>query len=238
MYWKTLSFDLPAMVRMYTFQAVIILLAIPFPILFTLLMPIVTVSLVLVPVGMVMYAMTLYNIGAMAGASVADERKNESLDILRSTPRPLTRILLSKGAASIWRYMEDLTMPLMIALLCTLPVLVIQFDILLKNVDDTHILIPIMVIIGVATNTIRIFLEAIMIAAIGLCMGAANNSRTVAAVSTLFIGAFYFGLLNMARLLPLGMWGGLMMEIVVPLILPPLITLVFIRGAHFLITRD
>lgn len=236
--WKTLAFNPEGLLRMFVILSGVVLLGIPFPILFTLLIPIVTVSLVIMPLAMLLYVPTLYNIGATAAASIADERRNQSLDILRVTPYTLTQIILSKGAAAVWRYMEDLSLVLIAVMVCTLPVLTVYFYGIIREVVSTEILLPALLILGLASSIIRIFLEAILIAAVGLCMGAANTSRTIAAAATLGIGIFYFVSINLMRLLPFGMWEELLIEIALPLILPVALTLIFLRLTRRFIEAD
>jgi hypothetical protein len=70
-YWKTLTPDMTLVLKVYLVQVGLVLLSFVFPVLFVLLMPTVTVTLVLLPVGLVLYAQILYGIGAAAATSVA-----------------------------------------------------------------------------------------------------------------------------------------------------------------------
>ena len=69
----------------------------PFPLLFVLLMPTVTVTLVLLPVGLIMYAQILYYIGSAAATSVVKERSNGTRDLLLSPTVMMHRALRRAG---------------------------------------------------------------------------------------------------------------------------------------------
>ncbi len=235
-YWKTFVLDVHSLIRMYIAQVVLVLASFLIPAMFTLIMPIVTVSLVLVPLGLALHVIVLYSVGKLAAAHVADERRSRSLDILRTTPRTLTRILASKGAAAVWRYTEDMVLPLSIAMLCSLPALVIQYDTLLGV--NSGIGMRFAIIAALGTSVLRLVLETIMIAGVGLFMGANTLSRTTASVSTLLIGIGYFASINLMRLLPFGIGWNVFIEIIAPLVFPPIITAICLYFAVWTLKRD
>src|SRR5687768_12417195 len=61
-YWKTLPLELGMWVKLLLFQAGSVLLAIPFPVLYSLIMPVVTVSVLLLPMVFMLYVQVLYNV--------------------------------------------------------------------------------------------------------------------------------------------------------------------------------
>ena len=95
-------------------------------------MPTVTVTLVLLPVGLVLYAQILYGIGAAAATSVVKERSNATLDLLLIIPHTTLHTLFSKVAAAIWRQTENLSLIIMGTALASLPLMIIQYDIYLS----------------------------------------------------------------------------------------------------------
>src|SRR5262245_37018621 len=126
-YWKTLPPEVGQLVRIYLFQIAFMCLSFPFPIFFDFVMPVITVSLLLIPVAFVGYAHALLYIGVVAVTAMVDEWRHHTLDLLRTTPLPLEHIVFSKIAAAIWRQLDDLGLILLTATLLSLPMLVIQY---------------------------------------------------------------------------------------------------------------
>lgn len=236
-YWKTLTPDMMLVLRIYLAQVGLILLSFPFPILFVLLMPTVTVTLVLLPVGIVMYAQILYAIAASTATSVVKERRNQTLDLLLIIPHPTRHTLYSKVAASVWRQTENLSLILMGAALASLPLMIIQYDISL-SFNDHPVLMRVGLIAALGSTILRVMIEPIMVGALGAMVGAAIPARIPAIVITVIFGAAYFLLINLARLARLDDVMRLVVEIVLPVVLPLLITFVSLRTAEHLLTRD
>ena len=236
-YWKTLTPDMMLVLRVYLIQVGLILVSFVFPVLFVLLMPTVTVTLVLLPVGLALYAQILYGVGAAAATSVAKERRNTTLDLLLLIPHPTMHTLFSKVAAAVWRQTENLSLVLMGAATVSLPLLIIQYDVFISFADD-----PLLMRIGLALSLgmsiVRVLIEPVMIGALGVLAGAAIPSRIPAIVTTVGVGGAYFLLINLARLAPLDTAGRLLVEIILPAVLPLLITALAFRAAAFLLTRD
>lgn len=236
-YWKTLTPDLSLVLRIYLVQVGLILFSFVFPAIFILLMPTVTVTLVLLPVGLVMYAQILYGIGAAAATSVARERSHTTLDLLLIIPHSTLHTLFSKVAASIWRQTENLSLIVMGAVLVSLPLLVIQYDVFL-SFEDNPFLMRFGLILALGMAIVRVLIEPVMIGALGALVGAAVSSRIPAILTTVGLGGAYFLLINLARLAPLDIGMRLFVEIVLPIALPLIITPLAFRGAASLLTRD
>jgi len=236
-YWKTLTPDMGSLLRVYLIQVGLILLSFPFPVLFVLLMPTVTVTLVLLPVGLVIYGQILYRIGAGAAASVVKERANSTRDLLLIIPQPAQNTILSKISASIWRQTENLSLVIMGTALASLPLLIIQYDIFL-SVTENPILMRLGLAAALGMAILRVMIEPIMIGAIGAVVGAAIPARIPAIVMTAIFAATYFGLINLIRLAPMDTAGRLFVEIVLPILLPLLITFLAIKTATYLFTKD
>lgn len=236
-YWKTLTPDLMLVLRIYLIQVGLIVLSFPFPLLFILLMPTVTVTLVLLPIGLVVYGQILYRIGTAAAASVVRERSNSTRDLLLMIPQPARDTVLSKVAAAVWRQTENLSLVIVGTALASLPLLIIQYDMFL-SVEDNPIITRIGLTFALGMSILRVMIEPIMVGALGALIGAAIPSRISAMVTTMIISAAYFLLINLMRFAPLDDAGRLLVEIVLPIALPLLITLLALRGATALFTRD
>lgn len=236
-YWKTLTPDLGLILRVYLIQVGLIMLSFPFPVLFVLLMPTVTVTLVLLPVGLAIYGQILYRIGTNAAASVVKERTNSTRDLLLLVPQPAQHTILSKIAAAVWRQTENLSLVIMGTALASLPLLIIQYDIFL-SVSDNPILMRLGLAAALGMAILRVLIEPVMIGALGTLVGAAIPARIPAMVMTMIFAATYFGLINLLRLAPMDTPARLFVEILLPIILPLFITVFAIKAATFLFTKD
>lgn len=236
-YWKTLTPDLSLVLRVYLIQVGLIALSFPFPLLFILLMPTVTVTLVLLPIGLIVYGQILYRIGTAAAASVVKERGNGTRDLLLMIPQPARDTMLSKVAAAVWRQTENLSLVIVGTALASLPLLIIQYDMFL-SVEDNPIITRVGLTFALGMSILRVMIEPIMVGALGTLVGAAIPSRISAMVTTAIITAAYFLLINLVRFAQLDDAGRLLVEIVLPIALPLLITLIALRGATALFTRD
>jgi hypothetical protein len=200
-------------------------------------MPTVTVTLVLLPVGAIMYGQILYQIGAASATSVVKERRNDTLDLLLIIPHSALHTLFSKVAASIWRQTENLSLILMGTALASLPLMVIQYDIFL-SLNQHPILMRFGLVIGLGMAILRVLIEPIMMGALGALVGAAIPARIPAIVTTTVLAGAYFLMINLARLAPMDEMGRLAVEIALPIILPIIIIFLCFRAATTLLVRD
>ncbi len=236
-YWKTLTPDMMLVLRVYLVQVGLIAVSFVVPVLFVLLMPTVTVTLVLLPVGVIMYAQILYHIGASAATSVVRERSHATLDLLLIIPYPARHTLFSKVAAAIWRETENLSLIIMGTALASLPLMIIQYDIFL-SLTEHPVLMRFGLALGLGMAILRVLIEPIMIGAIGTLVGAVLPARIPAIVTTTLFGAAYFLLINLPRFASLDATGRLLVEIALPIVLPLLIIFFAFRSAAALLVRD
>jgi len=236
-YWKTMAIDPWLIARIYMAQVLFIALSFPLPVLLTLLMPTVTVSLVLLPVGAIMYGQLLYTIAKLSALSVVDERRNNTLELIRVIPLPRVNILYSKVAAAVWRQVEDLGLLLLMTSLFSLPLIIIQHDIYF-SLDAEPLLMRVGTLLGLAVSLLRLVLEPIMIASVGVLVGTIARQRIPATIAIVLLGIAYFLLINFIRLLPVDAAGRLLVEIIMPLALPLLLTALALRLSAFLLERD
>ena len=223
-YWKTLPLELSLWARLLATQAAVVLLAIPFPILYSFVMPVVTVSILLMPIAFVAYAQLLLQIVMLSVRSVLDERQNNTLQLILVTPISLQTVLYSKLAASVWRQLDNLGMVMLAHVLLGLPLIVLQ-NAGMYSPSANSGLTALSIILALVASLARLFLEPMMTGAIGLLMGATASPRIVAVIGASSLVGMYFLLINLLRLLPLPTPLRLMVEIALPLLLPALITL-------------
>lgn len=235
--WKTFLPNPGLLIRLYVLQVVVVMASAAFPVLLTLLMPTVMVSLVLIPAGLVLYAQILYSAGAAAATYMVDERRNDTLELTLVIPQPTRFIIFSKVSAALWRHLENLMLMSLAVVLFSMPLMIVQYDIQF-SLNASPALVRIGLLIGLAVSLIRLWIEPVMIASIGVAYGAASHSRVQAITATMLTGAAYFVAVNLARLLPLEGINRLLVETALPVALPILITAVALRLSAMFLRQD
>ncbi len=236
MYWKLMPVNIPHIIRWYTLQAGLIIASIWLPFLFTILMPLAIISLIALPLAFGLFIYVLLQIGMAAANSMVDENRFDSLDLLRVCPRPLNEILYSKGAAALWRQIENLGLVFAVATFTSLPMLVILFDRWFEGFDQLA-LSRITVMLALGSCILRVGLESVMAAAIGLAIGSGMRRRVQANVTTGLLLLAYFAFINLIRLPGWSVEIRLLVEIVIPVVLPLMIIPLCIRAAIWQIER-
>lgn len=236
-HWKTFTPDFAALVRLYGGLVLATAIAFFIPIIYLMIIPTVTVTLVMLPFTGYLYVRMLYSVIAFAAAAVQSERRGGALDVLRATPYSLRDVLLSKGAAALWRHSEDLALIAVTTLATSLPLLLVLYHAALRDLD-MPLVTALVVIAALASVTTRLYLETVMVAAIGMVAGASTPSRPAAVTTSVFVVIAYFALINGARLIPLGAGWIVLIDVVMPLVLPVLITALCLWGARRLLERE
>jgi hypothetical protein len=236
-YWKTLLPEVRPLLTLYLVQVLLIALSYPFPLLFDLAMPMITASIILLPLAIYIYGRLLIAIGSSAAETIVDEQKKDTLTLMRVTPIPLRDILLSKMSASIWRQVEDIGLLLMAALAFSLPLLILQYA-SVWPLEAYPVVARGAMALGLAASLLRLLVEPVMVGAIGIMAGAVLPWRTWARASATALILFYFLLINLPRRIPMDWEMRGIIEIVLPLVLPVIIAWIAFRIAHHALTRD
>ncbi len=236
-YWKTLPLEIGQWTRILAAQAGLVILAIPFPLLYSFVMPVATVSILLMPVAFFAYGQLLLNIILMSVSSILDERQNNTLTLLLVTPITLDSVLYSKLAASVWRQLDTLGLVMLAHVLLALPLLVLQ-NATYYGQDGSSGLTALVIILSLVTNLARLFIEPLMVGALGLLLGASTSPRIVAVIGAAGLTGMYFLLLNLPRLVPLSIPARLLLELALPLALPLLIGLAALAATAHILRRD
>jgi hypothetical protein len=236
-YWKTLPLDISQWLKILGVEIGLVVLAAVFPALYTFIMPVVTVSVLLIPLVFGLYAQMLFNIAIQATSAAYREVHNNTLSLLLVTPLPREHILFSKLAASIWRQADNLSLVIIGHVLLSLPVLILQYA-TSYTPEDNAFLTSGAIILALAANLARIFLEPILVGAIGLLAGVATSPRILANIVAVTVSAAYFLFINLPRLLDLPFAGRVAVDILIPLLLPGLLAYGLLRLAGWLLARD
>jgi hypothetical protein len=235
-FWRAITPDLTVPVRLFFFQSLAILLTFAVPGLFNLVLPVVAVPVVLLPAVIYFYIETLARIGAEAASRVADAHRNGHIELLRTTPLTLFEVLAAKGAAAVWRQIEMLEVLLFAAALLSLPMVILQ-QVNLYPPILYPVPVRVMMITGFAASLLRVVVEPLMLAALGVLMGTLIQSRIPAILATGALAFSYAVLINLPRLLPLTVPERFIVEMVLPLLLPVLIAFASFRLAVWRIER-
>jgi len=229
--------QLDVLARLLLAQIAIVLLSLLIPAVLELTALLALVALLALPVAFYSYAAALFGIGRAAANAIVDEVEGHGLDTLRTTPLTLRSILLSKIAASLWSQAINMETVFLITATLSLPVITIQQASLYS---PEKLLLPsrALIIAGLIASLLRVFLEPLMMGALGVLAGAVAGLRISAVTWTILLGAAYFIMINMPRLLALTWLERLLIEAVLPVALPPLITLGALALAQYILERD
>lgn len=202
LYWRTLPPEFEPIFYVCAFWVVALLAGIVFPFVTDLATTVIVVSVLVIPVGIIFYLRALFSIAANSAAAMADEIRNNTMQLLMSTPMSLEQIFLGKVASAIWRKMDDLILIVQGAAIFGPPLMIMHYAGLFPLRESgpfTYILIIIMTI----TALLRLVLEPLMFGMVGVGIGAFVPFRAVAITSSVAWVAFYFVLINMLQQLNL-----------------------------------
>ena len=202
MYWRTLPPEFEPIVYICGFWLSALLLGIFFPFVTDLATTVIVVSVLVIPVGIIFYLRALFSIAANSAAVMADEIRNNTMQLLMSTPMSLEQIFLGKVASAIWRKMDDLVLIVQGAAIFGPPLIIMHYAGLLplrESGPATYILIIAMTV----TALLRLILEPLMFGMVGVGIGAVLPFRSIAITSSVAWVAFYFLLINMLQQLNL-----------------------------------
>ncbi len=188
------------------------------------------------PFSLVFYAHVLFSVGHAAFAAIYDELRQDTLSLLRVTPFSLNEIFLGKIAASIWQQMDNLESLLRPATILLFPPLLISTGLAWPMLGQPLVGV-ILMLVGMAVSAARIGLELLMIGALGIAVGTLAGFRFAGVFITGLLGATYFVLLNLLRLLPLGAPLRLLAEYGLPVLLPLIIIRIALGVAAWQVDR-
>ncbi len=223
--------------RLLLIQIAIVLLSLLIPAILELTALLALVALIALPVALYSYAAALFGIGRAAANAMMDELEGRGLDTLRTTPLTLRSILLSKIAASLWTQAINMETVILITATLSLPIITIQQASLYS---PEKLLWPSrgLIIAGLIASLLRVFVEPLMMGALGILAGTVAGLRVSAVTWTILLGAAYFVMINLPRLAVLAWPERLLIESVLPVILPILITVGALTLARIILEQD
>ena len=215
LYWRIMPPQWEPIVKWFLIESVVVLLTVPVPFLFTVLLPMVLVSMAVLPGALVYYGRMLYDLAGDASRQMVAEIENHTLGLLLATPVPRREVLLAKMAGSLWKQSEPFGLLMGFASISQLPSIFLLYANLYPP-NDFGATPQLMTVAAFAGSLIRIPLEMFMTAALGLYIGTVTRGKGAAAASTIGVVGFYFLLINVIRLIPMGPWMRLVIDAVLP----------------------
>ena len=171
MYWRTLPPEFQPILYTTGFWVAALLLGILFPFITDLATTVIVVSVLVVPVGMIFYVRCLFSIAANSSVAMADEIRNNTMQLLMSTPMSLDQIFLGKVAASIWRKMDDLILIVYGASIFGPPLVIMHYAGLFP-LRESGIITYVLIIAMSLVSILRLILEPVMLGMMGVGIGA------------------------------------------------------------------
>ena len=202
LYWRTVPPEMRPFYVMFGTWVVLMVVGIIIPPLFGFTMISFLASIMIVPLTMLLYGHVLLEIAIESARTMQQEIANDTFTLLQATPMSLTQVFLGKVAAAMWRRMDDIVMIAQIAIVFSPPLLFTVYSDLWKLEGNGIVIAPTMTMLATLIVTLRVVLEPIMIGVLSVFIGLVIEGRSRAITSAVFIGGFYFILLNLLSRLP------------------------------------
>jgi hypothetical protein len=231
-HWRVFPPQARPLLKWFTFFAIFLMSTAKYPFMFLFILTLLLAVILILPSIIYMYFRALGHIISDATQSIVSEFQNDTFTLLRTTPYSSTEIVLSKIIASVWRRMVELDMTLnMVAIMGAPPILMFYLYLWPPSTDPA--IAQWMSVATYGSFLLRLPLEMFMVAALAVMMGAMTRLRSTAFSATATLAFFYFLLLNLARFLDLSWQMQLLVDAILPVVLPILISF----GAIFLARR-
>lgn len=251
LYWRTIPPDVQPFFMILGIWLGLMGMGIIFPFFLDFAMISFLASLMILPFTAVYYGYILLSIATESATAMQSEMDNNTFELLRTTPMNLSQILLGKVAASIWKHMDDLIMLSQLALAFSPPAIFAEY----ANIwpaEHSAFLAPLLTLVASVVVLLRVFLEPIMIGVLAVFIGAIVPGRSRAITTSVFIGGFYFLLLNIfarspnvrgytlprGSVVPPNIPLLLLVDLVLPIVLPLLISYGLLKLSEYILSRD
>ena len=202
LYWRTLPPELEPIAYVTGFWITAMLLGIILPFISDLATTVIVVSVLVIPVGMIFYLRALISIAGNSAAAMADEIRNNTMQLLMSTPMSLEQIFLGKVASAIWRKMDDLILIVQGAAIFGPPLIIMHYAGLFPLRESGAATYLLIIALSV-TSLLRMAIEPLMFGMVGVGIGAFVPFRSIAITASVAWVAFYFLLMIMVQQLNL-----------------------------------
>lgn len=229
-YWRVFIPEIRPILIWVGIYSIITLATVFFPILYMFIIVPVLISGAVFPFILYQYMLTLLAILQDTSLSIAREYENNTIDLIRVTPYTSREIILSKISAGLWRRVDTLSFITLYTAVLGLPIVAMVY-VNAYSPEAYPFLSQIMTIIAVIGHLLRVPLEMLMVSSVGVLMGVTARKRQNAVSASIILIIFYFVMVNMLRFIEVGWLARLLLDVVVPSILPIIITGVCIEVA-------
>lgn len=251
LYWRTIPPDIQPFLMILGVWLVLFTVGVLLPFFLDFAMISFLASLMVLPIAALYYGYMLLAVAVEAASAMQSEMNNNTFELLRTTPMSIPQILLGKVAASIWRHMDDFIMLAQITLAFAPPVVFSEYA-NIWPVEGLPLVAPALTLVGAVVAALRIFLEPIMVGVLAVFIGVVVPGRSRAITSAVFVGGFYFLLLNLLSRAPnvrgfeaargAGMPPNipllLLFDLILPVVLPLLISFGLLKLSEAILTRE
>lgn len=238
--WRTVPPETQPIAIGLMFWGAVFLIGIFLPFVQSMMMMVLLAAWVLMPFVWIGYAYILIQVAIRAADIMQAEQRNNTLELLMTTPMSLGQILLGKVAAAIWQRMDDLYIIAMLVVWLAPPMLFATYEPIWGMAEYPGIS-QLVIMLSLVVSLARILLEPIMIGALAVFIGAVTTARSIAITTTLAVAIAVFTLLIIVRRLPmltLDPVAVILMDFVLAVALPLGLTALFLWGAARFITED
>lgn len=250
LYWRTLPPQIAPILIIAICWSILILSAaflphalnvsLPIVLLSMLAMPLIVLSILIMPFVILLYAHVLLTISVDAARHMQSEMQNQTLPLLMATPMSLDQIFLGKVAAALWRRMDDVMLTLQLAALLGMPILLLTYTESF-TFEETSFAMPAIIVLIYLASLVRLILEPLMFGLISVMVGTAVPFRAGAITASVSLGAFYVLIMNLMRHMPGALdslQGILLMDAILPIVLPVIVIGFCLWMARWLVTTD
>lgn len=235
--WRTFVPNFRELVPLLLIPLAVLALSLLSPRLLEFTTPAVPVALVILPAAAFLYGQILFRVGAQAAIFWVDEMRNGTLALTLIIPQTLRHTIYAKMAAALWRHVENLMLLAKTTTLITLPLVVLLYAGFF-TARPSDLALCGAAAVAVFSSVARLWLEPVMVAALGGLFGAMNTARTPAVVAATVATVAYFLIITLPRLLPLSLGGRVLVETLLPVLAPIVITAAAIRLTERAVLRD
>ena len=238
--WRTLPPELTPLLKAMGVWAAILVLGLILPFVLDMISTVFLASLLTIPFVTLLYGHILLTVSVSAVSIMQQEIANDTFQLLRATPMSLEQIFLGKVAAAIWQRMDDLIIVAYGIVLLGLPVYLIMYSDVWVPAEQP-LLAFVMLMLAMIVALLRVIVEPIMLGMLAVFIGLVVPTRGFSVTATLVIGGFYVALLNLIRYIP-GLMEDplavLIVDFVLPLLLPVVITFMLLQLAKNIVLSD
>ncbi len=235
--FRTITPEYETLLRIYLLQCGLVLLTLVWPFAYSLIIPLIVAAIFLLPAMGFFYIRSIAHIAHDSSDAMAAEVRNSTLPLMRATPYTAFQVVAAKAAAAMWRQIDIIGLGMLATALFSLPLVLLRV-VNIMPIDEYPYVAQGAMMVGFGVAILRVLLEPFMIACIGVCVGAAVPYRTTAVAWTLVLAGFYFALINVAQLLAKSPETWILLDVLLPIVAPLLISAGALLAAKWLIERD